>query len=104
MKTRLAVLPLGTVFAALLALATSARADDFMDACVSGANGGTGMTQTCNCIAGKIPAGQRADAAAALVRSNRSMQEGGKPLDPSSLTPNQMRGLQAYVLAQSECM
>ena len=104
MKTRFAVLQCGAVFAALLVLATTARADEFMDACVAGASGGTGMTQTCTCISAKIPAASRADAAAALRRSTESMQVNATPLDPSSLPPNLMRGLQAYVLAQSECM
>jgi len=104
MKTRLAVLRYGTVLAALLVIASPARADDFMDACVAGANGGTGMTQTCTCISAKLPAASRADATAALRRSTQSMQENATPLDPASLPPNLMRGLQAYVLAQSECM
>ena len=103
MKTRFAILQ-GTVFATLLVLATTARADEFMDACMAGANSGTDMTQTCTCISAKIPAASRADAAAALRRSTKSMQDNATPLDPSQLPPNQMRGLQAYVLAQADCL
>lgn len=104
MKTRSAVLRCGTVIAALVVLASTARADDFIDACKAGNRDGSDMTQTCNCISGKLPAASRADATAALRRMTQSMQDSAMALDPSSLPPNLMRGLQAYVLAQADCM
>jgi hypothetical protein len=104
MKTRSAVLRYGTVLAAFVALASTARADDFIEACKSGNRGGSDMTQTCNCISGKLPAASRADATAALRRMTQSMADNAMALDPSSLPPNLMRGLQAYVLAQADCM
>jgi len=104
MKANTVILRYAAVSAALLTFATPAFADDFMDACIAGAGPGTDMTQTCNCISGKIPGNVREDAAAALRQSAKSMADNATPLDPSTLPPNQMRGLQAYVLAQSECM
>ena len=104
MKARSTVLRCAMVGAALLAVSSAARADEFIDACKAGSDGGTDMTRTCNCISARMPAASRADAAAALRRSTQSMQDNATPLDPSSLPPNLMRGLQAYVLAQTECM
>jgi len=104
MKARSAMLRYATISAALFALATPALADEFMDACIAGSGSGTDMTRTCTCISGKIPGDVRADATVALRRSTKSMQDNATPLDPSSLPPNLMKGLQAYVLAQAECM
>lgn len=104
MKTLSAVLRLGTFVAALVALASTAHADDFIDACKAGNREGTDMTQTCNCISGKLPAASRADATAALRQMTKSMNDNQMALDPTSLPPNLMRGLQAYVLAQADCM
>jgi hypothetical protein len=98
------ILRCATVSAALLAFAAPAFADEFMDACMAGSTAGTDMSQTCACISAKVPGDVRADAALALRRSNKSMQDNATPLDPSSLPPNLMKGLQAYVLAQAECM
>jgi len=53
---------------------------------------------------GQIPADKMAAAVAAMRKSNASMAEGGKPLDPSTLPPAEMQGLQAVVLAQAACM
>ena len=104
MQTISAVLRCATISAALLVFASPAFADEFMDACMAGSTAGTDMNRTCACISGKIPGDVRADAAIALSRSNKSMQDNATPLDPSSLPPNLMKGLQAYVLAQAECM
>lgn len=69
-----------------------------------GASAGTDMAQTCACMSNKIPADQRADAAEALRRSWQAMADTSKPIDPSTLPPHLMRGLQAAVLAQADCM
>jgi hypothetical protein len=92
------------VVAAFLAFAPSAHADEFVDACMLGASTGSDMAKTCACMSTKIPADQRADAAEALRRSWRAMSDTSRPLDPSTLPPNLMRGLQATVLAQADCM
>jgi hypothetical protein len=52
MKARSVVLRLGTFFAAFIAVASAAHADDFIEACKAGNREGTDMTQTCNCISG----------------------------------------------------
>ncbi len=90
---------------ALLAFASSAQAaDEFTDACMLGASPGTDMAKTCACMSTKIPADVRADAAEALRRSYKAMSDTSKPIDPSTLPPNLMKGLQAAVLAQADCM
>ena len=102
----LSVVSRGTaVAAALLCFVAGVRAaDEFTDACMLGASPGTDMPKTCACMSTKIPADVRADAAEALRRSWQAMSNTSKPLDPSSLPPNLMKGLQAAVLAQADCM
>ena len=104
MKASSAVLKCATVAAAFLVLSTAARADDFTDACMLGSDPATDMPKTCACMSTKIPGDVRADAIAALKRSYKSMQDTGTLLDPTQLPPNLMRGLQATVLAQADCM
>ncbi len=88
----------------LLVFATSAHADDFIDACIRSAPSGGDMAATCACISTKIPADVRADAAEALRRSTKVMTDTSKSIDPSTLPPNLMKGLQAAVVAQADCM
>ena len=104
MKASSAVLKGATVAATLLALSTAAYADDFIDACMLGSDPATDMPKTCACMSTKIPGNVRADAIAALKQSYKSMQDTGTLLDPTQLPPNLMRGLQATVLAQADCM
>jgi hypothetical protein len=73
--------------------------NDFMSVCRA-----TGSEKSCLCMQGQIPADKMAGAIAAMRKSNASMAEGGSPLDPSSLPPAEMQGLQAVVLAQASCM
>jgi len=105
MKT-ISVLLRGTAMAAaLLAFVAGAQAaDEFIDACMLGASPATDMPKTCACMSTKIPPDVRADASEALRRSWQAMSSGAKPLDPSTLPPNLMKGLQAAVLAQADCM
>jgi hypothetical protein len=91
--------------AALLVSVTVAQADDnFVQACMLGAPSGSDMAKTCACMETKIPADGRADAAEALRRSWKVMTDTSQPIDPSTLPPNLMKGLQATVLAQADCM
>ena len=91
--------------AALLGFAGAANAaDDFIDACIQSAPSGGDMAKTCACMSTKIPADARADAAEALRRSAKAMADTSQPIDPSTLPPNLMKGLQATVLAQADCM
>lgn len=104
MKARSVVLKGATVAAALLGLSTAAWADEFIDACMLGSDPATDMPKTCACMSTKIPGNVRADAIAALKQSYKTMQDTGTLLDPTQLPPNLMRGLQATVLAQADCM
>ena len=89
---------------AMLAFATAAHADAFTDACMLGASPGTDMPKTCACMSTKLPNDVRADATEALRRAYQAMSDTSKSIDPSTLPPNLMRGLQATVLAQADCM
>jgi len=89
---------------AVLAVATAAHADAFTDACMLGASPGTDMAKTCACMSTKVPNDVRADATEALRRTYQAMSDTSKPIDPSTLPPDLMRGLQATVLAQADCM
>jgi hypothetical protein len=92
------------IAAALLALSNAAYADDFTDACMLGSSPATDMPKTCACMSTKITGAGRADAIAALRRSYQAMSDTSKSIDPATLPPNLMRGLQAVVLAQADCM
>jgi hypothetical protein len=90
----------GLVFCVLAAgPSTAVRADDFMTECLV-----TGGQKMCECISGKIPADKRAAAIAGMRKSNASTQPGGNLLDPSTLSQEQMQGLDAVVIAQASCM
>ncbi|MCW5735568.1 MAG: hypothetical protein KIS73_15670 [Enhydrobacter sp.] len=104
MKVSSAVLKGAAIAAALLGLSTAARADAFIEACMLGSDPATDMPKTCACMSTKVPADVRADAIEALRRSYKSMSDTGTLLDPTQLPPNLMRGLQAVVLAQADCM
>ena len=80
-------------------LAGAARADDFMKKCLV-----TSSQKMCDCISAKLPADKRAAAFAGMRKSNAATQPGGNPLDPSTLTQEQMQGLDAVVAAQASCM
>ena len=82
-----------------IGLPSAAQTDDFMKECMV-----TASQRMCECIAGKIPADQRANAIAGLRKSNASVSVSGNLLDPATLTPEQMKGLNAVVAAQAYCM
>jgi hypothetical protein len=90
--------------AAVVVISTAAQADDFFDACMGGASPATDMGKICTCISGKVPGSMRPDVVEALRRSNQAMSDTSRPIDPSTLPPNLMRGLQAFVSAQADCM
>ena len=104
MKAISIVLRCATVCGALLAFTSAAHADEFYDACMLGNSPATDMPKTCACMSTKIAPSVRTDATEALRRSYRSMSDTSKAIDPSTLPPNLMRGLQAVVLAQADCM
>ena len=58
----------------------------------------------CECISGKLPADKRQAAIEGLQKSNAATAPGGNLLDPSTLTQEQMQGLDAVVIAQADCI
>ena len=100
----LSIVSAAALTTSLMSVGSPARADAFTDACMLGSPAGTDMVQTCACMSARIPADVRADATEALRRSWEHFQKTSSALDPSTLPPNLMRGLQAAVLAQSYCM
>ena len=95
------LLSAGLVVAVLAAgLSGAARADDeFMKECLV-----TATQKMCDCISSKMPADKRAAAIAGMRKSNAATQPGGNLLDPATLSPEQMQGLDAVVIAQASCM
>ena len=93
------IIAIGAAVVMLGASQASFAQSDFMPVCRT-----TGSEKSCQCMQGQIPADKMAAAVAAMRKSNASMAEGGKPLDPSTLPPAEMQGLQAVVLAQAACM
>ncbi len=84
---------------AMLAMAGSARADEFMTECRV-----TASQKMCDCISGRIAPDMRAKAVAGLRKSNASVAATGSLLDPATLSQNEMQGLNAVVAAQAYCM
>jgi 3-hydroxyisobutyrate dehydrogenase-like beta-hydroxyacid dehydrogenase len=94
------VLSFLVVGAVAASIAAPARAqEDFMKECMV-----TSSQKTCDCIYQRLPADKRAAAVAGMKKSNAATQPGGNLLDPSTLTPEQMQGLDAVVQAQAYCM
>lgn len=87
------------VLAASLSGVARAQGDDFMKECMV-----TTSQRMCECISSKMPADKKAAAVAGLRKSNAATQPGGNLLDPSTLSPEQMQGLDAVVAAQASCM
>jgi hypothetical protein len=86
------------VLAAVLCTAAHAQ-EDFMKECRV-----TTSEKMCQCIYSKMPADKRASAIEGLQKSNKATQPGGNLLDPSTLSQEQMQGLDAVVIAQANCM
>lgn len=81
-------------------VSSGARAEDeFMKECLA-----TGTQRMCECISSKMPADKRQAAIEGMRKSNAATKPGGNLLDPSQLTPEQMQGLDAVVIAQASCM
>jgi hypothetical protein len=96
---RTTVLAVSVAFSVLGTLGESRAQSTFMSECRV-----TATEKTCTCMQGQVPAAQQPAAIAAMRKSNAAMNQGGTPLDPSTLPPAEMQGLQAVVLAQAACM
>jgi len=96
---RKTVFAFGVAILVLGAAQASRAQSDFMSVCRA-----TASEKTCLCMQGQISAATMPAAIAAMKKSNTAMSEGGTPLDPSTLPPAEMQGLQQVVLAQAACM
>lgn len=97
---RMMVLVLALVTALVsVGLPAAAQSDAFMKECMV-----TASEKMCSCMSARIPADQRANAIVGLRKSNASVAVSGNLLDPATLSPAEMQGLNAVVAAQAYCM
>jgi hypothetical protein len=82
-----------------LGLAFSALADDFMQECLGSTPGDA--QKTCSCMSGQLSGSDRSDAVVGMRKTH--VQLGQDAPDPSTLTPQELKGLQAVVVAQANC-
>jgi len=84
----------------VLGVSIAAHAEDeFMKECLV-----TGAQKMCECMADNVPPDKRAAAIDGMRRSNAITAPGGNLVDPSKMSPDQMRGLDIIVAAQAACM
>jgi hypothetical protein len=88
------VLTVGFSFAAL--------ADDFIKECKIG-NPGADADKVCTCMSGKVTGADRAGAIDGMNKTNTAMAKGGA-MDPSTMTPQVMKGMETVMTAQVACM
>ena len=84
-----------------LGFSFAARADDFIKECKAGTPG-PDADKVCTCMSGKVSGADRVAAIDGMSKSNAASAKGGQ-LDPSSLTPQQVKGLETVVTAESAC-
>ena len=89
---------LGAALLAAVVVPTQAQ-DGFIGACLK-----TTSQKMCECISARLPADKRQAATEGLQKSNAATSPGGNLLDPSTLSQEQMQGLDAVVIAQADCM
>ena len=100
METRMRITAAGLAALALtVGFSSASRADELLKECMV-----TASEKMCQCIIGRIPADQRANAVLGLRKSNQSVSVSGNLLNPSTLSPQEMQGLNAVVAAQAYCM
>jgi hypothetical protein len=78
--------------------AFTARADDFVNACMIG-NPGPDGEKSCTCMSGKISDADRAGAIDAMNKTNAAMTKG----DSSGLTPDVLKSMGALMSLQAAC-
>jgi hypothetical protein len=84
-------------------IAQQARADDYVALCKAGEKDNPDADKMCTCAAGKIAAGDRASAMAAMKVMNDALVAGKTP-DPSSMPADLSKGMQAAMTAEAGCM
>lgn len=100
METRMRIIAAGfAVFVLTVGFSPASRADELMQECLV-----TASEKMCQCIISRIPADQRANAVLGLRKSNQSVSVSGNLLNPSTLSQQEMQGLNAVVAAQAYCM
>jgi ribosome maturation protein Sdo1 len=99
----------GGVRAAALALALvigfagSALADDFLTECKTGVGDAAIADKVCSCMSGKITAADRPTVIDAMKKSNVATAKGGQ-VDPATMTPQVVKGIEVAMSAQLQCM
>jgi hypothetical protein len=79
-------------------ITATARADDFVNACLIGNPGPDGQT-SCSCMSGKISDADRPGAIDAMNKTNAAMTKG----DSSGLTPDVLKMMGALMSLQAAC-
>lgn len=92
----------GAVFVAGLSLSFAASADDFMKECQAGTPG-PDSAKICKCMSDKVPGAERSGAIEAMTKTNAALAKGAQ-VDPSSMTPKVMKGVETVMKVQLECM
>lgn len=82
-----------------LGLSFSALADEFMQECLAATPGDA--QKTCNCMSAQVSGADRADAVIGLRKTRVAL--GVDAPDPSTLSPQEIKGLQLVVVAQANC-
>jgi hypothetical protein len=82
-----------------LCFAFNALADDFMQECLGSTPGDA--QKTCSCMSAQLSGSDRSDAVIGMRKTH--VQLGQDAPDPSTLTPQELKGLQAVVVAQANC-
>ena len=93
----------GLAAVAILAMSSSAWADDFISECKKGSSS-PDAEKTCTCMSAKVTGATRTDAIEAMRKVTASTASGGKELDPKTLPAAQQKGLEAVIDAEAECM
>src|SRR5258707_2964947 len=96
---RTTVLGFSVVLVVLAAWGEARAQSDFITECRV-----TASEKTSNCMQAQVPAAQQPAAIAAMRKTNAAMNQGGTPLDPSTLPPAEIRRLHADQLPQSTRM
>ena len=82
-----------------LGLSFGALADDFMQECLGSTPGDA--QKTCSCMSAQVSGSDRSDAVIGMRKTH--VQLGQDAPDPSTLTPQELKGLQVVVVAQANC-
>ena len=97
---KLLVAGIAVAFASTFSLAASAN--DFMKQCQAGTPG-PDSAKICKCMSDKITGQERAGAIEAMTKTNAALAKGAQA-DPSTMTPQVMKGMETVMTVQVQCM